>query len=257
MHGPMWERDLAPSTSAISALRKYQSYVECKGAPALPPASDELPPMPKRQRSSGSRGPTVEERLKPLVEMLRELEERERRSASPARARPVGSGRALDLWQERVPGEDGPPLTSMFAAAEAAAAHDSTPIDVLIQRVLQSVDVSGNVSGSVGFGSIGGQRLQPWRCLGLEPGASRPLIRKRFLSMALRLHVRVTPSPQTCMIRGYRCPLPDTHAHECSRFLPVCRCRDLRCPQPDKTSHPRAREAFTIMDRAFRDLTEK
>lgn len=226
VNGPMWERDLPHSAGAHIALGALEAYVGSKPKPSLPPAS--VCSEPKRQRSSNSRGPTVESRLKPLVEKLRELEKRERHPSS-----------ALDnstkSWQSSHDNE--PPVTSMVADVEAAIVQDLTPLEVLIQHVLQQNDAigengscgsgssvgcssCGSTSVRVGSGTTGyyadGQRQtrphpQLLRILGLEPGASRLVVRKRFLALALRLH-------------------------------------------PDKTSHPRAREAFGVMEQAFRKV---
>ena len=62
-----------------------------------------------------------------------------------------------------------------MAAAEAAAG--SMEMEELIQQVL-------------GCGSC------PFRCLGLERGASQEAVRKRYLALALRLHPDKIEHPQ-------------------------------------------------------------
>lgn len=85
--GPRWERDLPVTTGVLDALAQLDAYKSL--APRdLPPCSE--PPLPKKQRSS--RGPTIEERIKPLIEMLRECARPARSPLGPAPWRVVHSG---------------------------------------------------------------------------------------------------------------------------------------------------------------------
>ena len=129
--GPRWERDLPLPPPALSALAVLEAY-KSQETRELPPSSE--PPLPKRPRSS--RRPTIEERIRPLVEMLRDLEEKE---------------------------------TGLQFGGHAAELPTTSEV---IERILRC-------------------RSHPderWRCLGLRAGATRAMLRKRFLELTLRLH---------------------------------------------------------------------
>lgn len=176
-NGPRWERDHPVPTGALAALAQLEAHVSAKAsARELPPATSEsaAPPLPKRQKSS------VEEKIRPLVDLLRELEEREAAGSATGAAQRCSS--------------------SATAAATAEDAGGAASAAELIERIL----------GSRGWPD------QRWRCLGLEPYAPPPrraVLRKSFLALALRLH-------------------------------------------PDKCDLPGGREAFTLVERAFRELCE-
>mmetsp|Transcript_25899 Transcript_25899/g.65859 ORF Transcript_25899/g.65859 Transcript_25899/m.65859 type:complete len:285 (-) Transcript_25899:345-1199(-) len=144
--GPRWERDHPVPIPALAALAQLDAYKQTQGpVRELPPSTD--PPLPKRQKSSRS---SVDERIKPLVDFLRELEEREAREG-PRSVSPT----------EQV-------------AEALGALSDSMTVEAHIERIL----------------SFRGQCDEAWRSLGLEPGILPPrnLLRKRFLALALKVH---------------------------------------------------------------------
>jgi hypothetical protein len=139
-------------TSALAALAQLDAHVTARAPAALPPATEVAPPMPKRQRSSGART-TIEDKIRPLVEFLRENEDREAMGAAQRCSSPSSS----------------PSSSLRFEPADALSAAEH------IERILLRQ----------------GDPDHRWRCLGLEPCAGtlpRTLLRKRFLALALLVH---------------------------------------------------------------------
>ena len=150
--GPRWEHDHPVPTSALAALAQLDAHVTARAPAALPPATEVAPPVLKRQRSSGVRT-LLEDKIRPLVEFLREHEDREANGTAQRCSSPSSS----------------PSSSLRFEPADALSAAEH------IERILGRQ----------------GDPDHRWRCLGLEPCAGtlpRTLLRKRFLALALLVH---------------------------------------------------------------------
>ena len=85
---------------------------------------------------------------------------------------------AAEAQRKRKQGGAPPPAAAASGGPAAAAAEPATgSTDALVQQVLRR----------------GGC---PFRCLGLERGASQESVRKRYLALALRLHPDKAQHPQ-------------------------------------------------------------
>ena len=147
------------ATKAEKAVEAEASKKEAEARKAEAKAKGRAEEVAKAQAAKTARAQALRDSKQQLEQHRRQLAAQQAQMLREAAAEAA----ARRLQQPRT----APSATTRGVPPAPATAAD--PLDALVQQVL-------------------GSGKNPWRCLGLEPGAPQGVVRKRYLMLALRLH---------------------------------------------------------------------